>query len=105
MNEFSVCQNYEYLLWLLFLFIFSQPGGGSSGSPCSDTYRGTSAFSESETAALRDFISGLGGGSGVAMYSDYHAYSQYWMTPYGYTTSKAANYDQQVWLHLFVSQN
>ena len=75
---------------------FLLSGGGSSGSPCSDTYRGSSAFSEAETAALRDFMSGLGGGDGVAMYSDYHAYSQYWMTPYGYTTVKPQNYDQQV---------
>ncbi|XP_072047134.1 carboxypeptidase B-like [Amphiura filiformis] len=70
-------------------------GGGSSGSPCSDIFRGRSAFDQAETAAIRDFVSGLGDGSGVAMYSDYHAYSQYWMTPYGYTTSRPANYNDQ----------
>ena len=31
-------------------------GVGSSGNPCSDTYRGTEAFSEPETVAYRDFL-------------------------------------------------
>ena len=31
-------------------------GTASSGNPCDDTYRGTEAFSEPESAALRDYI-------------------------------------------------
>ena len=77
---------------------FPLSGGGSSGSPCSDTYRGNSAFSEPETAALRDFIVGLVGDFGVAMFIDYQAYSQYWLLPYGYTHTKPANYNKQVGL-------
>ena len=34
-------------------------GPGASSNPCSDTYYGTSAFSEIETQAMADFLQGL----------------------------------------------
>ena len=80
----------ESLLFVQYL------GPGSSNDPCAEDYHGSAAFSEPEIAALRDFIKSLGGGDTVAMYNDYHAYSQYWMTPFGYTETKPANYEQQV---------
>lgn len=37
-------------------FQFGKDEIGSSGNPCDEQYRGEHAFSESETAAVRDFI-------------------------------------------------
>ncbi|XP_072039386.1 carboxypeptidase B-like isoform X1 [Amphiura filiformis] len=71
-------------------------GIGSSNEPCSDIYHGTKAFSEPEVAAIRDFVSSLDGGDGVALYIDYHSYSQLWLMPYGYTNDKPADYDTQL---------
>lgn len=60
------------------------PGGGSSGSPGSDTYRGPSPFSELETQAIRDFVVAHPNING---YMDYHSYSQLLLWPWGYTPS------------------
>jgi murein tripeptide amidase MpaA len=58
--------------------------GGSSSSSSSDTYRGAAAFSEPETASLRDFISTLPRLKG---HIDFHTYSQLVLSPWGYTTA------------------
>ena len=59
---------------------------GSSPSPASETYRGPAAFSEPESAALRDFMTSLdSGGSVVAGSMDVHSYSQLILSPWGYT--------------------
>jgi len=58
--------------------------GGSSTSPCSETYHGTAPFSEPETAAMRDFT--LAHPQIVATQS-YHNFSQLIMSPYGHTTA------------------
>jgi len=68
-------------------------GPGTSDSPCSDIYHGPSAFSEIETQNLRDLLVELGGRTEV--FFTLHSYSQLWMTPYGYTSSLPANYDDQ----------
>lgn len=60
------------------------PGGGSSGSTNSDTYRGPSPFSELETQAIRDFVLAH---PNITAYMDYHSYSQLLMWPWGYTPS------------------
>ncbi len=57
-------------------------GDGSSGSTSSETYRGASPFSEPETAALRDFATGLG--DRLAASIDYHSFSQLILWPFGY---------------------
>jgi len=59
-------------------------GGGSSGSPCDETYRGTAAFSEPETVAMRDFTVAR---PQIVSTQSYHSYSQLFMSPYGYTSS------------------
>jgi len=59
---------------------------GASNSPCSDTYCGRSAFSESETKAMSNLI--LSKAANTALYVAIHSYSQLWMYPYGYSTSK-----------------
>ena len=57
-------------------------GGGSSGSPCDETYRGTAAFSEPETVALRDFCAA---NPQIVSSIDFHSFAQLILSPYGYT--------------------
>jgi hypothetical protein len=55
-------------------------GGGSSGATNSETYRGTSPFSEPETTAISNFISAH---PNIKAYMDYHSYSQLILWPFG----------------------
>ncbi len=57
-------------------------GVGSSGVGSSDVYRGPSAFSEPETRAIRDYITGL---ANLRAHLDWHSYSQLVLWPWGYT--------------------
>jgi hypothetical protein len=59
-------------------------GSGSSGTPGSETYRGTAAFSEPESQAVRNFLQSL---PRVGGFIDYHSYSQLILEPWGYTTT------------------
>ncbi|MFR9776072.1 M14 family metallopeptidase [Micromonospora sp. MS34] len=63
--------------------------GGSSGSTSSETYRGPSAFSAPETAALRNFVNSrvIGGVQQIKANIDFHTYSELVLWPFGYTTS------------------
>lgn len=63
-------------------------GPGSSNSPCSDTYRGPTAFSAPETTNLQSFADRMQGR--IVVQTDVHAYGRMWMHPWGYT------YDQPV---------
>ncbi|MBI4424811.1 MAG: zinc carboxypeptidase [Elusimicrobia bacterium] len=56
--------------------------GGASGSPGSDTYRGPNPFSEPETQAVRDFVSGL---PNVRILLSYHTFSELILYPWGHT--------------------
>jgi carboxypeptidase T len=58
---------------------------GSSGDPASEAYRGTGAFSEPETAAVR----GLYIQRDFRAMISYHSYSQDILYPWGYTTDPA----------------
>jgi hypothetical protein len=58
---------------------WNYPNSGSSTSPFSETYRGPSAFSESETRAVRDFI--LSHDISTAL--NYHSYSNLMIYPLG----------------------
>ncbi|MFQ5422458.1 MAG: M14 family zinc carboxypeptidase [Phycisphaerae bacterium] len=55
-------------------------GGGSSGTPSSEIYRGTMPFSEPETTALSSFIAA---NPSIRAYMDYHSYSQLILWPFG----------------------
>jgi carboxypeptidase T len=73
---------------------------GSSPEPRSDTYRGTSAFSASETQRLRDFVLSrrVGGVQQIRAAIDFHTYSELVLWPFGYTmdpTAPGLNADQQ----------
>ena len=94
---------------------FSQPGvdlnrnhshrwntGGSSGSACSLTYRGTAAASEPEVDQLQEFVRtiipdqrGTGNAAApddtVGLFITMHSYSDLVLWPWGYTTSAAPN--------------
>lgn len=59
---------------------------GSSGNPTSDTYRGPSAFSEPESAGLRDFLETI---PPVRAHIDFHSYGQKVLSPWGWTTAQA----------------
>lgn len=55
---------------------------GSSGTPSSNTYRGTAPFSEPETQVLRDVLLA---NPHIRAMNDIHSYSQLIMWPWGYT--------------------
>lgn len=61
--------------------------GGSSGSPSSQTYRGSAPFSAPETARLRDFIESrkVDGEQQITTAISFHTYSELILWPYGYT--------------------
>jgi len=57
-------------------------GEGSSGTPTSETYRGTAPFSEPESTAISNFVIANGPFTATV---DYHSYGQLIMRPYGWT--------------------
>jgi hypothetical protein len=61
--------------------------GGSSGTPSSDTYRGTAAFSAPETAVVRDFVESrvIDGRQQITTSIDFHTYGELVLWPFGYT--------------------
>ncbi|XP_066953172.1 carboxypeptidase B1-like isoform X2 [Macrobrachium rosenbergii] len=65
-------------------FGYQWGGLGTSSYPCSDLYRGPSAFSEPESRALRDAMLPLDGR--VKAYITFHSYGQYILYPWGYST-------------------
>jgi len=68
-------------------------GEGSSGVPSSDTYRGTSPFSEPESLGVANYYLNnvKTTGSTVLFAIDYHSYSQLVLCPYGWTTAPPPN--------------
>lgn len=65
-------------------------GSGASGNKRSDVYRGEYAFSEPETAALRD----LAKRERVALHLDIHAYGQLLLYPWNYTAAPTKDRDR-----------
>lgn len=59
-------------------------GTGASTSQSSETYRGTAAFSEPETAGFRDWALPR---TNIAAHLDIHSYSQLLLWPWGYTST------------------
>jgi len=78
-------------------------GGGSSGNPCDETYRGPTAASEPETQAVQSYVRTLwpdrrgpnhndpapADTSGIHI--DLHSYSQLVLWPWGFTNQAAPN--------------
>eukprot|EP00095_Tigriopus_kingsejongensis_P012144 snap_masked-scaffold954_size76946-processed-gene-0.4 protein:Tk12144 transcript:snap_masked-scaffold954_size76946-processed-gene-0.4-mRNA-1 annotation:"carboxypeptidase b" len=70
---------------------------GSSNSICQDTFHGPQPFSEAESKAIRDvIIGGQASGKTFAAFLSVHAYSQFWMSPYGYKKSRSSHYSDQI---------
>lgn len=74
-------RNYSYM-WAL-------DDQGSSSDPCSETYRGTSAFSEPETQAVKNFVEQRD--FKIAM--NYHSYSNLLIYPFGYSYTNPMDED------------
>ncbi|OKK06212.1 carboxypeptidase [Streptomyces sp. CB03234] len=66
--------------------------GGSSGSPSSDTYRGTAPESAPEVKVVADFVRSrvVGGKQQIKAGIDFHTYSELILWPYGYTYNDTA---------------
>jgi len=58
--------------------------GGSSTNPCSETYMGVDAASEIEVQAIMKYFSRL---TNVTISTDWHSYSQLYITPWAYSTA------------------
>jgi murein tripeptide amidase MpaA len=65
---------------------------GTSTNPCSESYQGKAAADQPEVAAVQDFIREKDEFLG---YINFHSYSQLWMSPWGYTSDKAPDFDVQ----------
>ncbi|KAI8121307.1 hypothetical protein FF38_05968 [Lucilia cuprina] len=63
---------------------------GASSLSCSDTFKGTTAFSEPETQVLRDLMRSLTGRA--KMYLTLHSYGNYLLYPWGYTSALPATW-------------
>jgi len=79
-------------------FPFQFGGEGTSSSPCSDTFKGRSALSETETKAVADYITRLQNQNvNLMAYVSFHSYGQLWLLPWGYTANKyPEDYAQQL---------
>ncbi|MFD5270041.1 M14 family metallopeptidase [Streptomyces sp. NPDC058335] len=63
--------------------------GGSSGSPSSETYRGTAAESAPEVKVVANFVRSrvVGGVQQIRAGIDFHTYSELVLWPFGYTSA------------------
>lgn len=67
---------------------------GASSNPCDDAYRGSQAFSEVEIRNVANYLKSLSTRGQIAGYMDIHAYSQLWMTPWGYTKQPSRDHEE-----------
>lgn len=67
-------------------------GEGASTSPCSDTYCGSRAFSERETAAARDYLTSIRTQTNIFL--SIHCYSNLWLVPWGGRSAKPTDYTE-----------
>lgn len=66
-------------------------GPGSSNNSCTQTYRGPSPGSEPEMSGMHHFLDNLANKrNGLALYIDWHSYSQLILSPYGYSCTAVA---------------
>ncbi|MBN1561624.1 T9SS type A sorting domain-containing protein [candidate division KSB1 bacterium] len=72
-----------------FGFAWGVDNEGSSSNPRNDTYRGTAAFSEPESQAIRDLV--LNNHFIISLC--YHSYGNLWLYPWGYTYESVAEPD------------
>lgn len=75
-------------------FMWEAGGIGASNDPCSDTYAGTSAFSEVETRSLSNYALGLK--EEIKAYIAFHSAARMILSPYGHTLDLPADHAQQM---------
>ncbi|KAK5659583.1 hypothetical protein OQA88_785 [Cercophora sp. LCS_1] len=64
--------------------------GGASTSPCDQDFKGKAQGDSPETAALSSWLKATKASQGIKLFIDWHAYSQLFMTPYGYSCTATA---------------
>jgi carboxypeptidase T len=69
-------------------YSFGWGTGGSSKNPNSDTYMGTSPFSEPETLVIKNYVESL---KSVKILLTFHTYSSLILYPWGHQNGKVAN--------------
>ncbi len=69
-------------------FPFQFGGEGTSSNPCSNTFKGPTALSETESKALANFMQKVQNNSNyeTTAYISFHSYGQLWLLPWGYTS-------------------
>jgi len=86
-------------------FQWGYDDNGSSPDQCSETYRGTSAFSEPETQTIRDFVQA----HDFQAVFNYHTYGNLLIRPFGYDPNASLNgNDEAIYTELgqdLVAQN
>ncbi|KAI9553940.1 hypothetical protein GHT06_019211 [Daphnia sinensis] len=75
-------------------FGYEWGGKGTSRDKCSEIYHGANAFSEPETRAVSNFISGKA--NQIKVYLTLHSYGQYLLIPWGYAVKFPADYDEML---------
>jgi hypothetical protein len=65
-------------------------GQGASRQPCSETFAGSKAFSEPETAAVNDFVRKSSANWKASL--SFHSYGQYILYPWGYDRKVPADH-------------
>ncbi|XP_078112631.1 carboxypeptidase A5 [Sander vitreus] len=73
-------------------------GAGASNNPCSETYHGPRAHSESEVKSIVDFVKSHGN---FKAFVSIHSYSQMLLYPYGYTATPCKD---QTELHILAKK-
>lgn len=68
-------------------------GVGTSKNPCDETYCGSKAFSEVEVALVAEFLERI---PNLAAYFNIHSYSQLWLSPWGWTSTRPKDFLIQV---------
>ncbi|KAL9959742.1 hypothetical protein ACROYT_G033097 [Oculina patagonica] len=71
-------------------------GTGASSYACDSTFRGSAAFSEVETVNVRNYLKGLADAGKLKGFIDFHAYSQMWFIPWGYTRRDTPDHYEQM---------
>jgi len=74
-------------------FNYRWAGVGTSDRPSSDIYTGSHGFSEIETYNVAKYL--FKRRKELKGYIDFHAYSQMWMGPWGYTRTYPPHYNKQ----------
>ncbi|KAJ0163190.1 Metallocarboxypeptidase A-like protein [Colletotrichum tanaceti] len=70
--------------------------GGASTNPCDEDFKGVAQGDAPETAALSAWLARTKAAQGLKLFVDFHAYSQLFMTPYGYSCSAVSAKDAEL---------